>query len=80
MQETGLIDRLKDKWWGFKLAADSDSDRRGKERFQALTLGYENVLFPFGVAVAGMLVALMAVIAEQCGGVVRKMGAKICCR
>ena len=65
MQEAGLIDRLSVKWWGFKLEADKAELERGLE---TLTLGYENVLFPFGILGAGILIAIAANIGELCGG------------
>ena len=57
MQESGLLDKLKGKW----------VSRGGERRFgfgEAIPLGYENVLFPFGIVAIAALVGVIIAAAE----------------
>ena len=57
MQESGLVNRLKDMWVN-----------KGEERQYGfgnpIPLGYENVLFPFGIVAISLLVVLIIAVAE----------------
>ena len=64
MKESGLIDKLSDKWWRFALRQTQND--KSSENEEAVTLGYENVLFPFAFVAIGLIVALVVIMGEFC--------------
>ena len=58
MQESGLVAKLKDKW--VNKLEESQFVGFG----DAIPLGYENVLFPFGIVAIAILVGAIIVVAE----------------
>ena len=57
LYEMGVMDRLKHKY------VDKPNKEFGFP--EAITLGYENLLFPFGFIVLGMILAASAIIVEH---------------
>ena len=64
MQESGYLDKLKGKWV-------SKAEERRFGFGEAITLGYENVLFPFGIvaiaALAGVMIAAVELVHKSIG-------------
>ena len=57
MKESGLVDKLQDKWV-------NKVEERRHGFGDAIPLGYENVLFPFGIVAVALLIGVVIAVAE----------------